>query len=346
MSEQKKSGFSVFVNKHILPPVMKFVNTKAIQALQNGMIYTLPFILIGSIFLILGNIPIKSVADAINASGWDAFFNQAYTTTFSIMAMWASVGIAYIYVKNEGYEPLAPGLTSLASFLMLQTLTIDSPLKNAMAKGIDGQMTAKAVTENIDKLPHALQSFLESPVTGVFNITWLGGDGMIAAIIVGLLVGWIYSAIMKKGWTIKLPEQVPAAVSNQFTAMIPSGMILIGTMLIYAGFKLTTGSDFLQWTYQTLQIPLQGISDSLGGAIAIGFLVPFFWFFGVHGGLIVGSLAGPMLQANSFDNAQLYKAGKLTIANGAHVVTNEFYNNFINLTGSGITIGFLYLNCC
>ena len=341
MSEQKKSGFSVFVNKHILPPVMKFVNTKAIQALQNGMIYTLPFILIGSIFLILGNIPIKPVADAINASGWGAFFNQAYTTTFSIMAMWASVGIAYIYVKNEGYEPLAPGLTSLAAFLMLQTLTIDSPLKNAMAKGINGGMSAKAVTENIDKLPHALQTFLESPVTGVFNITWLGGDGMIAAIIVGLLVGWIYSTIMKKGWTIKLPEQVPAAVSNQFTAMIPSGIILIGTMLIYAGFKLTTGSDFLQWTYQTLQIPLQGISDSLGGAIAIGFLVPFFWFFGVHGGLIVGSLAGPMLQANSFDNAQLYKAGKLTIANGAHVVTNEFYNNFINLTGSGITIGLI-----
>ena len=48
-----------------------------------------------------------------------------------------------------------------------------------------------------------------------------------------------------------------------------------------------------------------------------------------------------MLQANSFDNAQLYKAGKLTIANGAHVVTNEFYNNFINLTGSGITIGLI-----
>ncbi len=47
MSGQKQSGFSVFVNKSILPPVMKFVNTKAIQALQNGMIYTLPFILIG-----------------------------------------------------------------------------------------------------------------------------------------------------------------------------------------------------------------------------------------------------------------------------------------------------------
>ena len=31
--------------------------------------------------------------------------------------------------------------------------------------------------------------------------------------------------------------------------------------------------------------------------------------------------------------------GKLSLANGAHIVTNEFYNNFINLTGSGITIG-------
>lgn len=345
MAEQKQSKVSTFVNQHILPPVMKFVNTKAITALQNGMIYTLPFIIIGSIFLLLGNLPVQSWANAVNASGWGAFFNQAYTVTFNVMSLWASIGIAYVYVKNEGYEPLAPGLTSCATFLMLQTLNIANPLNTALTSGIkngnDVVMSAKTVTENIDKLPHAMQTFLEAPVTGVVNITWLGGDGMIAAIICGLLVGWIYSSIMKAGWTIKLPKQVPPAVSNQFTAMIPSGIILISAMFIYAAFNAFAHTDFLQWVYTTLQIPLQGISDSFGGALAIGFLVPFFWFFGVHGGLIVGSLAGPMLQANSFDNAQLYKAGKLTIANGAHVVTNEFYNNFINLTGSGITIGLI-----
>ncbi|MBD5431962.1 MAG: PTS sugar transporter subunit IIC [Lactobacillus sp.] len=340
MDNKKPSKLNTFVNKYILPPVMKFVNTKAVTALQNGMIYTLPFIIIGSIFLILGNIPIPAVANAITNSGWGAFFNQAYTTTFNVMCLWAAVGIAYIYVKNEGFEPLAPGLTSLAAFLMLQTLSVDSPLKTALAKGInDGALSAHQVATNIDKLPPVLQAYLKSPVTGVININWLGGNGMIAAIIIGLLVGWIYSIIMRAGWTIKLPEQVPAAVSNQFTAMIPSGIILTGSMLIYAFFKLVTGSDFLQWIYTTVQIPLQGLSDSFGGALAIGFLVPFFWFFGVHGGLIVGSLVQPMLISNSFDNAQLYKAGKLTIANGAHVVTNEFYNNFINLTGSGITIG-------
>ena len=342
MADQKQSGFGLWVNQHIMPPIMKFVNTKAITALQNGMVYSLPFIIIGSIFLILGNIPIKSVADAINASGWGAIFAQANNTTFQMMGLWAAIGIAYVYVKNENYEPLAPGLTSAAAFLMLQNLSIDNPLKAALTSGLtDGSMTGKVVTENIDKLPHALQSFLESPVTGVINTKWLGGDGMIAAIIVGLLVGWIYTMIMKAGWTIKMPAQVPPAVSNQFTAMIPSGVILTGSMLIYAAFNAFAHTDFLNWIYNTLQIPLQGISDSFGGAIAIGFLVPFFWFFGVHGGLIMGSLVAPMLQANTADNARLFAEGKLTIAQGAHVVTNEFYNNFINLTGSGITIGLI-----
>mgnify|MGYP003494325904 FL=1 len=142
---------------------------------------------------------------------------------------------------------------------------------------------------------------------------------------------------MKAGWTIKMPKQVPPAVSNQFTAMIPSGIILTGSMLIYGGFNAFAHTDFLNWIYNTLQI----ISDSFGGAIAIGFLVPFFWFFGVHGCLIMGSLVAPILQANTADNARLFAEHRLTIAQGAHVVTNEFYNNFINLTGSGITIGLI-----
>ena len=342
MADKKNSSFGNFVNSKIMPPVMKFVNTKAITALQNGMVYSLPFIIIGSIFLILGNIPIPAVANAITNSGWGAVFAQANNTTFQMMGLWAAIGIAYVYVKNEKYEPLAPGLTSAAAFLMLQNLSIDNPLKAALTAGINnGQMSGKVVTENIDKLPHALQAFLESPVTGVINTKWLGGDGMIAAIIIGLLVGWIYTKIMKAGWTIKMPKQVPPAVSNQFTAMIPSGIILTGTMLIYGAFNTFAHTDFLNWIYNTLHIPLQGISDSFGGALAIGFLVPFFWFFGVHGGLIMGSLVAPMLQANTADNARLFAEHKLTIAQGAHVVTNEFYNNFINLTGSGITIGLI-----
>ncbi|MFC6200350.1 PTS sugar transporter subunit IIC [Lactiplantibacillus nangangensis] len=343
MENTKKSGFGEFVNNKLMPPIMKFVNTKAIKALQDGMIYSLPFIIIGSVFLILSNIPIPSVAAWLTATGWSAFFTQAYTATFGVLSIWAVVGMAYVYVRNEGYEALPAGLTSLATFFLIQMMNIDNPIKGLMSSGVTNSagkmvLTGKAVTANIDKLPHALQGVMTAPVTGVFNITWLGGQGMVGAIIVGLLVGWSYSAMIRKGWKITLPEQVPASVAKQFTAMIPAGIIITVAMFIFAIFS-HFNTDLLQYVYNLLELPMQGLSDSLGGAIVIGFAVSFFWFFGVHGGLIVGTIAGVFLMPNTAANAALYHAGKLSLANGAHIVTNEFYNNFINLTGSGITIG-------
>lgn len=342
-----KNSFGEFINKKVLPPIMKFVNTKPITALKDGMVYALPFIIIGSVFLILSNIPIPAVANALKASGWSAVFSQAYTASFGLISVWASIGIAYVYVRNEGYEPLPAGLTSLSAFLILQFLQVDNPLVASMGKSGSGItnaagnviMSGSQVAQHIDKLPHALQTFLSSPVTNAINITWLGGQGMIAAIIIGILVGWSYTKMLRAGWKITLPEQVPANVANQFTAMIPAGVILTAAMLLYAFFKMIMSTDLLQLIYKLLQTPLQGLSDSLGGALIIAFLVPFFWFFGVHGGLIMGAITSGLLIPNTFDNANLYHAGKLSLANGAHIVTNEFYNNFINLTGSGITIG-------
>ena len=104
-------GRGNWVSEKLLPPIMKVVNTKAMNALKDGMVYSLPFIIIGSIFLILSNIPYKPVAQALTDSGWSAIFTQAYTTSFGIMAVWAVVGIAYVYVRNEGFEALPAGLT-------------------------------------------------------------------------------------------------------------------------------------------------------------------------------------------------------------------------------------------
>lgn len=347
MQNQTNSKTSSFVTNKVLPLIMKFVNTKPIKALQDGMVYALPFIIIGSVFLILSNVPIPSVAAALKESGWADFFTQAYTTTFGILSIWATVGIAYVYVRNEGYEALPAALTSLSAFLMLQMLQVTAPLSGVLGKSGTGiansagtvVLTGSQVSKNIDKLPHALQSFLQSPVTGVINISWLSGQGMVAAIIIGILVGWAYTKMIKAGWKITLPEQVPSSVANQFTAMIPSGVILVVTMLIYALLKATMNTDMLSLIYKLLAAPMQGLSDSLVGAILIAFLVSFFWFFGVHGGLIVGGIAGAFLIPNTAENAALYHAGKLSLNSGAHIVTNEFYNNFINLTGSGITIG-------
>lgn len=335
-----------FINEKLLPPIMKFVNTKAMVALKNGMLYAMPFIIIGSVFLILSSFPIPAVADWFADNGWTEVFTQAYTASFGVLSIWAVVGIAYTYVQGENLRSVAlpAGLTALSAFWIVQALSVSNPVTSAMSGGLTAAgktMTSAQVTAAVNKLPHAMQVFLNNPVTGVINLSWQGGQGMIAAIIIGLLTGWAYSAMIKAGWKITLPEQVPSNVANQFTSMIPSAVVIIGATVIFTLFDKIGHTDMVTQIYTWLEQPLQRVGDSYAGIIVISLLVPFFWFFGVHGGLIMGAITGSFLIPNTADNAALYHADKLSLANGAHIVTNEFYNNFINLSGSGITFGLI-----
>ena len=58
-----------WINNKLLPPIMKFVNTKAITALKNGMLVSLPFIMVGSIFLLLSAFPLPAVATFMDNTG-------------------------------------------------------------------------------------------------------------------------------------------------------------------------------------------------------------------------------------------------------------------------------------
>lgn len=298
-----------WINEKLLPPILKFVNTKAITALRNGMLYTMPFSIVGSIFLLLANFPVQSIADWVTNSGLGEYFNQAYGASFAIMAFFAVMGIAYSYVKAEGYEGLPAGMIGLVIFL----LTMESSVTDAEAN----------VT-----------------IANVIDKTWTGGQGMISAILVGLFVGWGYTWFLKRDIRIKLPEQVPTNVANSFTALIPAAVLTTIALGIYIFFDKVFQTTVVEWIYTVIQSPMQGVTDSLGGAMMLGFLVPFLWFFGVHGSTIVGGIIGPILQANSLANTAILESGKaLTLENGGHIVTQQFLDQFMTVTGAGMTIG-------
>jgi PTS system cellobiose-specific IIC component len=42
-----------FINRTLIPKIMKFVSTKPMVAFRNGMLYTMPFSIIGSVFYYL-----------------------------------------------------------------------------------------------------------------------------------------------------------------------------------------------------------------------------------------------------------------------------------------------------
>jgi PTS system cellobiose-specific IIC component len=305
------SSFNTTLNEKIIPVIMKFVNLKGVIALKDGILYTLPLTMVGSLFLLLAQIPYQPLNDAIaNAlgAGWTDPLWKAFGATFNVIAIITAIAIAYIYARNEGHEPLSAGVISFVVFVLTTSSSV-------VSKGGE-------------------------TVGDVIPIAWTGGKGMVTAIIIGLVVGAIYSWFLEKKITIKMPAGVPQGVVNSFAALIPAFVIVLGATVIYSTFKWGLQTTFIEWIYKMLQTPLQGMTDSLGGVLVMGFLIPFLWWFGVHGATIVSGVMSGILQSNTLDNAAIVTSGKeLTIANGAHIVTQQFLDQFMTVTGSGMTIG-------
>lgn len=297
-----------YINEKIIPGIMKLINTKAVQSIKDGMIYSMPLLIVGSIFLILANFPVQGVVTFLETTGIKSVMDQAYGATFNISAMIAVIGISYNYVKLEGQEPLGGAMVALGTFILLMPSYVTTA---------GGEM-----------------------VTGVISKTWTSGQGMIGALIIGLLVGYGYSWFLKKNIRIKMPQGVPAGVSNAFAALIPGAAIILVATLLHGIATLGFQTTVMDAIYNVIQTPLQGMTDSLGGAMLMCFAGPFLWVFGVHGSTVVGGIMGGLLRANGLANQAILDSGlELTVANGGHIVTQQFYDQFINVTGAGITIG-------
>ena len=261
---------SNFNSQKIIAPIMRFVNMKGIIALKDGMLAILPLTVVGSLFLIIGQLPFEGLNQAIASvfgDTWTEPFMQVYSGTFAIMGLISCFSIGYSYAKNSGVEPLPAGVLSLSSFFIL--------LKSSYvpAKG--------------------------EPIGDAIAKVWFGGQGIIGAIIIGLVVGAIYTVFIQRHIVIKMPEQVPQAIAKQFEAMIPAFVIFLLSMIVYIVSKVvTSGGTFIEMIYDVIQVPLQGLT-----------------------------------------NKSMLAAGKLSVENGAHIVTQQFLDSFLILSGSGITFG-------
>lgn len=138
----------------------------------------------------------------------------------------------------------------------------------------------------------------------------------------------------------QMPEQVPQAIAKQFEAMIPAFVIFLSSMIVYILAKsLTNGGTFIEMIYSAIQVPLQGLTGSLYGAIGIAFFISFLWWFGVHGQSVVNGVVTALLLSNLDANKTMLASANLSLENGAHIVTQQFLDSFLILSGSGITFG-------
>lgn len=292
---------------------MRFASTKTVTALKDGFVLTMPATLIGSVFLLIANLPFNGYADFMArtfGNEWNAGLNQVSACTFDILAIIIAVGIGYAYAKNEGLDGIACGILSLISFLIVSASTV--------------------ITDAGEE------------VGGVIPRNWTGGNGVIAAIIVGILVGKIFTLCIKRNIRIKMPAGVPDGVSNAFSALIPGFFVILASMIVYQVCMAFGGLSLTELIFKVIQIPLQNLSSTWAGGIIIVLLISVLFWAGLHGPNIVMGVMAPILTANALANQALIDAGKAaTVSNGARLLTPQIIDCFVKFGGTGITLGLL-----
>ncbi len=295
----------------LIPFFVKFSNLKIIKTLKSGFIRTVPFTLIGSIFLLLIYFPLESYSNlmiSIFGPNWAEPLSKVVSGTYDILAILAAFSLGYEYCHDEGLDGVPAGLFAIAGLFI---------------------MTANSTISSAGEI-----------IGGAVPLEWLGGKGLIAAIVSGLLAGSIYTWFIKRDIRIKLPESVPPAVANSFSALIPGAAILITYALLHVIIGITTDGTVTEAIYLWLQTPLQGLTDSLPGVIIMSIMISLFWWCGIHGDAIITSgILSPILISNLLANQSVVDAGEtLVVGENAAILTEQF-TLFIKMGGAGTTIG-------
>lgn len=298
---KKMKRIEEWMEKYLLPVAVKLGNIKGLIAIRDGIALAMPLIIVGSIFLIVVSFPIPGWPEWL-AEQFDgrltAGLNHVVNSSFGIMGLVAAFGIASAMAKQYGVDGASAGIISIAAWLVL-TPNITSDL----GEGVPVQ--------------------------------YLGSQGLFIAIVVGLLSAWLFQYFVNKNIVIKMPESVPPAVSKSFAALIPGSLILFIAFIFAFLIDLSAFENAHMLLATVLAGPLGFIGGTLAGAILTVFLNSLFWFMGIHGGNIVGSITGPIFLANTDANRVAFQNGQEL----PHILTSQFFDMFAYLGGGGAVLG-------
>lgn len=300
--------FEAVLEQKFVPVASKIANNRHIGAIRDGVILTMPLIIVGSLFLVLGFIPIP---------GYDTFmakvFGDAWLTkllypvnvTFGLVGMITSLGVAYRLSEKYKLDPLAGSVLSLVSFMLV------TPFKISTANG------------DVAGIPTAL----------------MGSVGMFVAILVAIFSTEIYRIVIQRGITIKMPDSVPPAVAKSFTALIP----FLATISTFWILRIVVENTSIQSVHNIVSVllgkPLGLLGGSLIGALISVIILHLLWVVGVHGASIVFAVMSPVWLQLMDQNRVAFQAGKEL----PNVITQQFFDIFIYVGGAGGTLAFVVL---
>lgn len=293
-----------FLEAKVAPLGSKLGMQRHLVAIRDGIVISMPLVIIGSLFLILSNLPIPGYSEFLSEFGdLGTWFNKLVDGSFGAMGLVASFSIAYSLAQHYKIDGISTGIISLSSFLI--------------------------VTPNI----------LDADGAAGVPLLFLGSRGLFIAMLIGLLSTEIFRWFVKKDIRIKMPATVPPAVSKSFSALIPGFVIILFWGAIYQALLVANVANIHDLILIIFNKPLNFLGGTLlGTMIAVG-LNSVFWFIGLHGGNIVGSVMGPIWLMNTDANRVAFQAGEEM----PHIFTAPFTDCFVYIGGGGAIFSLVVL---
>ncbi|GHU62945.1 permease IIC component [Clostridia bacterium] len=338
-----------WIEKYLLPVAGRIGSQKHLVALRDAFIGVLPATMAGSIAVLL-NAFVRDFPTEMGLTGFVsamqpiiAINGLVWQATLAILAVIFSFSLGYQLAKIYDVDPLSGGVVSLAAFFvgLPATATASVTLTEALPQNIISAITEAGgtITEVAEGAKISLGAW------GFFDFgTYMGGRGLFAAIIFGFISTIIFSKLMLRKITIKLPDSVPPAVSKAFAAIIPGLVGIYAVAILCYIVEKITGKFFVDLISELIQAPLLKLSQGYGAVLIIVLLVHILWFFGLHGTNILGPVLQSVYGTTMNANMLAFESGEAL----PYKWTSGSFDAFSWLGGAGVTlalvIGLLFVS--
>lgn len=257
MSDKNKTFMESINNvlgSKMIPVLMNFFNKPIFNILKNSMVSVMPFILVGSLMLLISLLGTTSMGTEKPILP----FLEKYTEqigllnsmTMGFMTLYFAVSIGINFAEQYKLDKTSCALLNLMSFLMI----------------------------NIDVI-----------VDGKIDVSYFGAKGVFPTMITSLIALNIYKVFIKKNIRIKMPESVPPAVGQAFSSLIPYAVVAV----FYWFIRTILHFDFTVAMQYILQPVFAGADNIVAFALYVTFS-KILWSFGIHADSMFQGILDPL----------------------------------------------------
>lgn len=291
----------------------KVESNKYLGSIKEAFTMFVPFIIVGSFGSML-NILVAGANGLAKWVPWLSKLSPAFTTinfvTISCMSLPIAFLIGYKLAEKEQVPQLESGLIGLLSYLAVCPNTIST-----VVEGLKDPVVSSGLGSGV-----------------------IGAQGLFVSMIMSILAVKLFKVLTNiHAIKIKMPDSVPTGIARSFNILIP--IFIIITVFSVAGclFNAYTGNYINVWIYNIIQVPLQALANTTVGIVILSLVNQIFWFLGIHGGMVIEGVRGPLSAAGIAENISAVQAGGVA----TNILTRGFWTSFVVVGGGGITLSLL-----